>query len=75
MINYICCLMCIICYFVIQMKRLVFLGLFINEAVDEIASCVDNINELKFNAEKLTKSSWNKISTAINKRPTPVSRQ
>ena len=57
------------------MKRLVFYGFRINEAADEIASCVDNINELGFNSEKLTKSSWNKISTAINKRPTPVSRQ
>ena len=57
------------------MKRLVFYSFRNNEAVDEIASCVDNINELEFNAEELTKSSWNKISTAINKRPTPVSRQ
>ena len=57
------------------MKRLAFIGFFDNQAADEIASCVDNINELEFNAEKLTKSSWNKISTAINKRPTPVSRQ
>ena len=57
------------------MKKLVFLDLVMNGVVDEIASCVDNINELEFHAEKLTKSSWNKISTAINKRPTPVSRQ
>ena len=57
------------------MKRLIFYSFRNNEAVDEIASCVDNINELEFNAEELAKSSWNKISTAINKRPTPVSRQ
>ena len=57
------------------MKKLVFLDLVMNGVVDEIVSCVDNINELEFNAEKLTKSSWNKISTAIKNRPTPVSRQ
>ena len=57
------------------MKRLVFYGIFDNEAVDEIASCVDNIDELGIRSEKLTKSSWNKISTAIKNRPTPVSRQ
>ena len=57
------------------MKRLAFIGFFDNQAADEIASCVDNINEMEFDTVNVTKSSWNKISTAINKRPTTVSRQ
>ena len=44
-----------------------------NEAIAGIASCIDNIDELEFRAEYVTMYAWEILSTAIKKRPTPVS--
>ena len=46
-----------------------------NEAIAVIASCVDKIEELVFNAGGITMHGWKILSTAINNRPTPVSRR
>ena len=44
-----------------------------DEAIARIASCVDKIKNLMFDARKVTMHGWKILSTAINKRRTPVS--
>ena len=44
-----------------------------DEAIAEIASCVDKIDQLWFDARDVTKHGWKILSSAIKKRPTPVS--
>ena len=46
-----------------------------DETIAGIASCVDNIEELTIVASSFTMHGWEILSTAINNRPTPVSRQ
>ena len=69
------------------MKRLNVHGTQLNdEAIAVIASCVDKIEELQFNAtdnvttqlqfnatDNVTTQGWEILSTAINNRATPVS--
>ena len=43
------------------------------KAIARIASCVDKIEELQFDAYCVTMHGWEILSTAINNRPTPVS--
>ena len=45
----------------------------IDETVAGIASCIDKIEELEFAVIIITMHGWEILSTAINKRPTPVS--
>ena len=44
-----------------------------DEAIAGIASCVHKIEELEFIAGNVTMHGWKILSSAINKRPTPVS--
>ena len=44
-----------------------------DKAIAGIASCVNKIEELSFNAGDVTKDGWKLLSTAINNRPSPVS--
>ena len=44
-----------------------------DEAIAEIASCVDKIEELMFDARRVTMHGWMILSTAINNRTTLVS--
>ena len=44
-----------------------------DESIAEIASCVDKIEELAFNARNVTMHGWEILSTAIKNRPTAVS--
>ena len=46
-----------------------------DETIAGIASCVDNIEELTIVASRVTMHGWEILSTAINNRSTPVSRQ
>ena len=46
-----------------------------DETIAGIASSVDNIEELKIDGYQVTMHGWEILSTAINNRPTPVSRQ
>ena len=44
-----------------------------DELIAWIASCVDNIEELRFYAHDVTVLGWEILSTAINNLPTAVS--
>ena len=44
-----------------------------DESIAGIASCVDKIEELGFDAEQVTMHGWEILSTAIKNRPTAVS--
>ena len=44
-----------------------------DESIAGIASCVDKIEELVFNAGNVTWHGWEILSTAIKNRPTAVS--
>ena len=44
-----------------------------DESIAEIASCVDKIEELGFNAGNVTMHGWENLSAAIKNRPTAVS--
>ena len=44
-----------------------------DQAIAVIALCVNNIDELEFRADDITINGWEILSTAISKRPTPVS--
>ena len=44
-----------------------------DKSIAEIASCVDKIEELMFNARNVTMHGWEILSTAIKNRPTAVS--
>ena len=44
-----------------------------DESIAVIASCVDKIEELRFEARKVTMHGWEILSTAIKNRPTAVS--
>ena len=44
-----------------------------DESIAGIASCVDKIEELAFDARYVTMHNWKILSTAINKRSTVVS--
>ena len=44
-----------------------------DESIAIIASCVDKIEELAFNADDVTMHGWEILSTAITNRPTAVS--
>ena len=46
-----------------------------DETIAGIASCVNNIEELKIDGYQVTMHGWEILFTAINNRPTPVSRQ
>ena len=55
------------------MRKLWLWGPLNDESIAEIASCVDKIEELKFDAENVTMHGWEILSTAIKNRPTAVS--
>ena len=55
------------------MRGLVLYDSLNDESIAGIASCVDKIEELKFNAENVTMHGWEILSTAIKNRPTAVS--
>ena len=55
------------------MRTLWLSGSLNDESIAEIASCVDKIEELKFNASNVTMHGWEILSTAIKNRPTAVS--
>ena len=44
-----------------------------DESIAEIASCVDKIEGLEFDAENVTRHGWENLSAAINNRTTAVS--
>ena len=44
-----------------------------DESIAEIASCVDKIEELMFDASNVTMHGWENLSTAMKNRPTAVS--
>ena len=44
-----------------------------DESIAVIALCVDKIEELVLNADDVTIHGWEKLSTAINNRSSPVS--
>ena len=44
-----------------------------DESIAGVASCVDNIEELRFDARNVTMHGWEILSTAIKNRPTVVS--
>ena len=58
------------------MNRLEFLGSKLNDqAIAMIASCIDKLEKLEFDAGELTLYGLKVLSIAVNNRPTPVSLQ
>ena len=55
------------------MRRLVLYSVLTDVAIAGIASCVDKIEELVFDARGVTMCGWEILSTAISNRSTPVS--
>ena len=55
------------------MRMLELLGPLNDESIAGIASCVDKIEELMFNARNVTMHGWEILSTAMKNRPTAVS--
>ena len=55
------------------MKMLYLHSIWYDEAIAEIVSCVDKIEELMVDPRDVTMNGWNILSTAINNRTTPVS--
>ena len=55
------------------MRELRLWNLLNDESIAGVALCVDNIEELIFDAEHVTMHGWEILSTAIKNRPTAVS--
>ena len=55
------------------MKKLYISNPLNDESIAEIASCVDKIEELVFDARNVTMHGWENLSAAIKNRPTAVS--
>ena len=55
------------------MKKLYISNPLNDESIAEIASCVDKIEELVFDARNVTMHGWEILSAAIKNRPTAVS--
>ena len=55
------------------MRKLWLRGSLNDESIAGIASCVDKIEELRFDARNVTMHGWEILSTAMKNRPTAVS--